>query len=248
MTTPVPLSTLPQAPTSSSAKLRVLDLYCCAGGAAMGYRRAGFDVVGVDIAPQPHYPYPFIQADVLELDPAWIAAFDVVHASPPCQRYTRLRHRYTRNHHPDLIAPTRALLEAAGRPYVIENVEDAKRLLIDPVMLCGLMFPGLRVFRHRYFETRGFSLEQPTHPSHRGVHCHTLDKRKAHYGSTDQWRDFVMVNGGGNSTVAAAADAMGLTGRTLTKQELNEAIPPAYTEHIGRAALTALDPAHSHAA
>ncbi|MEV5893163.1 DNA cytosine methyltransferase [Nonomuraea fuscirosea] len=222
-------------PADTPSRPRLLDLYCCAGGAATGYRRAGFDVTGVDIAPQPHYPYPFLQADVLTLDPTWIAGFDAVHASPPCQRYTRLRHRYACNRHPDLIAPTRALLHAAGRPYVIENVEDAKHLLHDPVMLCGLMFPGLRVFRHRYFETSGFTLNPPAHRSHRGMRCHTLDKRKAHYGSTNEWRDFVMVNGGGNSTVAAAADAMGMTGRELTKQELNEAIPPAYTHHIGQA-------------
>ncbi len=234
------MTTLPTLPPRRPNGLRLLDLFCCAGGAAQGYHRAGFEVTGVDIAPQPNYPYTFIRADVLDLDPAWIATFDVVHASPPCQRYTRLRHRYQRNEHPDLIAPTRNLLLTAGRPYVIENVEDARHLLHNPVMLCGLMFPGLRVFRHRYFETSRIPLRQPEHPSHRGVRCHTLDKRKAHYGTTDQWRDFVMVNGGGNCTVAAAADAMGLAGRHLTKQELNEAIPPAYTHHIGRAILPAL--------
>jgi DNA (cytosine-5)-methyltransferase 1 len=212
----------------------MLDLYSCAGAAADGYDEAGFEVTGVDKDPQPNYPYAFVQADVMSLDPAWIASFDVVHASPPCQFYTELRHLYASNDHPDLIGPTRELLKAAGRPYVIENVDDARGELIDPVMLCGRMFPGLRVFRHRWFET-SFELEQPAHPSHRGVVCHTFDKRKKHYGKTNEWRDFVSVTGGGNCTRLAAADAMGLNHRYLTKDELNEAIPPQFTRHIGAA-------------
>jgi len=223
---------------------RLLDLYSCAGGAADGYASVGFEIVGVDKDPQPRYPYPFVRADVMDLDPKWIATFDAVHASPPCQRYSRLRHRYTVNPHPDLIAPTRDLLHKAQAvrpfPYVIENVEGAKGELVDPVMLCGTMFPGLRVIRHRLFEVHGFDLAQPAHPPCRKVRCHTLDKRKKHYGTTDEWRDFVMVNGGGNSSRAAAADAMGLAHRYLTKDEINEAIPPAYTEFVGRALMAHL--------
>lgn len=220
--------------------MRILDICCCAGAAADGYAAAGFEPVGVDVTDQPRYPYEFIKADLLDLDPAWISAsFDAVHASPPCQRYTRLRHRYSVNRHPDLIGPTRDLLRKTGLPYVIENVEDARPELIDPVMLCGRMFPGLRVFRHRLFET-SFPLESETHPTHQGVLCHTLDKRKRHYGRTDEMRDFVMVNGGGNSSRQAAAHAMGLAHRYLTKEELNEAIPPAYTQHIGLALMAHL--------
>jgi DNA (cytosine-5)-methyltransferase 1 len=221
---------------------RLLDVCCCAGCASEGYAAAGFEVVGVDLHPQPRYPYEFIQADLLDLDPAWIAAeFDALHISPPCQKYTRLRHRYTVNAHPDLIGPARRLAVATGLPYVIENVEDARGELVDPVMLCGRMFPGLRVFRHRYFETGGgLVLDRPEHASHRGVRCHTLDKRKKHYGTTNEWTDFVMVNGGGNCSRLAAADAMGMNHRYLTKDELNEAIPPAYTRHIGEALMAHL--------
>lgn len=225
-----------------TSRPRLLDLYSCAGVGASGYHRAGFDVVGVDINPQLHYPYEHITANVLDLDPAWIATFDAVHASPPCQHYTELRHRYVRNDHPALIAPTRELLRAAGRPYVIENVEDARAELIDPVMLCGRMFPGLRVFRHRLFETSGFALPQLAHPSHRGVVCHTFDKRKKQFGRTDEWTDFVSVTGGGNCRKAAALDAMGVPERTeLTKKEINEAIPAAYTEFIGAALLAEIE-------
>jgi DNA (cytosine-5)-methyltransferase 1 len=220
---------------------KLLDLFSCAGLGAEGYADR-FEVTGVDIDPQPHYPYEFIQADVLTLDPAWIATFDAVHASPPCQHYTELRHRYVRNDHPALIAPTRELLEAAGRPYVIENVEGARKELKGPLLLlCGLMFPDLRVFRHRLFET-SFDLTMPMHPLHGETVCHTLDKRKRQYGHTDEMQDFVTVTGGGNCTKAAAADAMGVAHRTeLTKQELNEGIPPAYTRHIARFLLADLE-------
>ena len=227
---------------SRTTRPRLLELYSCAGVGGEGYHDT-FDVTAVDINPQPHYPDQkrFIKADVLTLDPAWIATFDAVHASPPCQHYTELRHRYVTNDHPALIKPTRTLLEAAGRPYVIENVEDARSELLDPVMLCGRMFPELRVYRHRVFEVAGFTLEQPAHPRH-DVLCHTLDKRKAHYGKTNEWVNFVQVTGGGNSTKAAALDAMGVPHRTeLTKQEINEAIPPAYTRYIARALAAELE-------
>jgi len=222
--------------TGPTPRPRLLDLFCCAGGAADGYAAAGFEVVGVDKNPQPNYPYRFIQENAIGTLAArdFLATFDAIHASPPCQRYTRLRHRYTENRHPDLIDVIRPGLIASRLPYVIENVEDARGRLRDPVMLCGTMFDGLRVSRHRYFET-SFPLTAPRscpgrHPLH-----YTLDKRKAHYGRLDEWTAFVSVNGGGNCSRAAAADAMGLAHRYLTKGELNEAIPPAYTRHIGEA-------------
>lgn len=207
---------------------RLLDLFCCAGGAATGYHRAGFDVVGVDIAPQPRYPFEFKQADVLSLESAWIAEFDVIHASPPCQAYSDLAARNGNGDQwPKLIEPVRNMLRATGLPYVIENVEGAP--LQNYVVLCGTMFIGLRVLRHRLFETN-FPIVPPPHQPHPKVH--TLDRRKSHYGKTDEWKDYVQVTGGGNSSVAAARDAMGIS--WMLKKELNEAIPPAYAEFVGR--------------
>lgn len=206
---------------------KLLDLFCCAGGAAVGYRRAGFDVVGVDIEEQPNYPFEFIRADALDLDASFLSRFDVIHASPPCQAYSDLAARNGNGHEwPDLIDPVREMLIDSGRPYVIENVEGAP--LRDYVVLCGTMFPALRVIRHRLFEAN-FPLETPAHGKHPLVHTH--DRRKGHYGHTDEWRDFVQVTGGGNCTIAAARDAMGID--WMTKREINEAIPPAYTKYGG---------------
>ncbi len=211
----------------------LLDLFCGAGGAAVGYHRAGFDVVGVDIAPQPNYPFEFVRMDALELANGWSwrdwrYEFAAIHASPPCQRYSDLARRNgNADAWPDLVAATRQALRSTGLPYVIENVEGAP--LIDPVMLCGTMFGGLRVIRHRLFESN-LSLSQPMHPEHPLVFTH--DKRKAHYGKLDQDTAFVQVTGGGNATVANKADAMGI--EWMTGAELNEAIPPIYAEHIGR--------------
>lgn len=221
-------------PQPIKRKPRLLDLFCCAGGAGVGYSRAGFEVVGVDIDPQPNYPLPFIQGDVLKLDPKFIALFDAIHASPPCQSYSDLAKRNgNADAWPRLIDPVRTLLVQSGRPYVIENVEGAP--LWDPVVLCGTMFPGLRVLRHRLFEAN-FPIEAPKHGKHPKVH--TFDKRKSHFGKTNDMRDFVQVTGGGNCTIAAAKDAMGI--HWMTKNELNESIPPAYTRFIGKQLLAHL--------
>jgi DNA (cytosine-5)-methyltransferase 1 len=211
---------------------KLLDLFCCAGGAATGYKRAGFDVVGVDIKPQPNYPFPFVKADVLELDLKFISTFDAVHASPPCQSYSDLAKRNgNADAWPRLIDPIRDMLVRSGLLYVIENVEGAP--LRNPVMLCGTMFTGLRVLRHRLFEAN-FPILTPKHGTHPKVH--TFDKRKSHYGKTNDMVDFVQVTGGGNCTIAAARDAMGID--WMTKNELNEAIPPAYTRLIGKQLLS----------
>ena len=174
--------------------MRLLDLFCCAGGAAAGYHQAGFEIVGVDIDAQPNYPYEFMQADVMNLDPGWMASFDAIHASPPCQGYSVLAKR---NGNGDqwakLIPAMRDVLAGTGRPYVIENVVGAP--LIDPLLLCGTMFEGLRVIRHRLFESN-LLLSAPG-PCRPHPLCHTRDKRKNHYGRTDEWIDFVQVNGGG---------------------------------------------------
>ena len=211
-----------------NSKPRLLDLFCCAGGGAVGYARAGFEVVGVDINPQPRYPFQFIQGDALDLDRGFLESFDAVHASPPCQSYSDLAKRNGNAHMwPRLVEPVRELLMSLDVPYVIENVEGAP--LLDPTILCGTMFPGLRVLRHRLFESN-LALVAPPHPKHPLVY--TRDKRKAHYGKLDQNVAFVSVNGGGNCSIANARSAMGID--WMNKGELNESIPPAYTEYLGK--------------
>jgi DNA (cytosine-5)-methyltransferase 1 len=216
---------------STRARPRLLDLFCGAGGAAVGYYRAGWDVVGVDIEEQPNYPFEFVQGDAFDFMLAWLRNagehFDAIHASPPCQAYSDLQKRTGRTY-PKLIGHVRELLIEGGLPYVIENVEGAP--LIDPILLCGTMFPGLRVLRHRLFESN-VSLSAPAHPKpHPLVFTH--DKRKAHYGQLDQDTSYVQVTGGGNCSVANKAAAMGID--WMTGAELNEAIPPRYTEYVGR--------------
>lgn len=223
----------------SSGKPALLDLFCCAGGTGAGYAKAGFEVVGVDIKPQPHYPFKFIQADALTLDPGFIASFDAIHASPPCQSYSDLAKRNgNADAWPRLIEPVRELLIQSGKPYIIENVEGAP--LLNPIILCGTMFKGLRVIRHRLFETN-FPVAVPPHGKHPLVH--TFDKRKSHFGKTDEMRDFVSVTGGGNCSVAAAKTAMDID--WMTKNEMNEAIPPAYTELIGRQLIAYIKKRHA---
>lgn len=209
------------------AHLRLLDLYCGAGGAAMGYHRAGFaEIVGVDIAPQPRYPFTFVQGDAIEYALAHGHEFDVLHASPPCQRYSSLK-SMTRRDYPDLIAPTRDALIRSGKPYVIENVPDAP--LVGPIMLCGLMF-GLRVLRHRLFETN-FALAAPAHPKH-DVRCAPQGRRAS------VSRPLVTVTGH-FAGIAYAREAMGIG--WMTRDELAQAIPPAYTEYIGRHLMESLN-------
>ena len=218
-----------------SGRRRLLDLFCCEGGAATGYHQAGFDVVGVDIDPQPRYPFPFIQKDATAVDMRFVRSFDALHASPPCQKHSDLAKRNgNADAWPCFIAPVRALFVASGLPYVIENVEGAP--LVDPVMLCGTMFPETRVLRHRLFETNW-----PLIPRAHGKHplVYTMDKRKAHYGKLNEWTSPVQVTGGGNCSKAAAADAMGMP--WASKHGLNEAIPPAYTRFIGEQLLEFLN-------
>jgi DNA (cytosine-5)-methyltransferase 1 len=220
---------LPQILGSKFSKDKpwILDLFCGAGGAGMGYHQAGFEVIGVDINPQPNYPFSFIQCDVLMLDQKFMSLFDAVHASPPCQAYSDLAKRNGNGHMwPKLIEPVRNILKCTGLPYIIENVEGAP--LHNPIILCGTMFNNLRVIRHRLFEAN-FPIVAPPHGKHPLVH--TFDKRKSHFGKTDENKDFVQVTGGGNCTIVAARAAMGIN--WMSKKEINEAIPPAYTKFIG---------------
>jgi DNA (cytosine-5)-methyltransferase 1 len=169
-----------------SAKPRLLDLFCCAGGAARGYQRAGFDVWGVDIARQPRYVGDhFTQGDAVQVVAQFLLdngyyRFDAIHASPPCQAHSDLQKQSKRSYR-DWIPEVRTLLEASHLPYVIENVEGAP--LLDPITLCGTQFPGLRVLRHRLFESNLPLVAPSHHPRHPLVF--TRDKRKAHYGRLD---------------------------------------------------------------
>ena len=207
-------------------KPRLLDLFCKAGGAGAGYAQAGFEVVGVDIEPQRRYPFDFVQGDVLALTPDFLAGFDAIHASPPCQAHS-LAQRIQSREHPDLVEPTRKLLRASGRPYVIENVEGAP--LIEPVTLCGSMFHGLKTYRHRLFEL-SFPLNQPAHPPH------VAPTRKM--GRPPEAGEFMHVVGN-FSGVAQAREAMGID--WMSRDELREAIPPAYTRFLGEHLLRVLN-------
>lgn len=218
------------------SKLRGLELCCKAGGSGEGYRRAGFDMVGVDITPQPRYPFEFMQRDALTLEPAWIAAnFDFVHASPPCQGYTDLRHAPGAKGAPRLIGEFRELLRKTGLPYVIENVQKARAFMESPITLCGTMFglnsQGAQLRRHRLFESNieidppGSCRHDPTKPviGVYGGHSRIRAARFGGRGTRDVWQ-------GGHKP--AAATAMGINWMTLA--ELSEAIPPAFTQHIGQ--------------
>ena len=207
-------------------KPRLLDLFCGAGGAGMGYHRAGFEVVGVDLNPQPHYPFEFHQADAIRYAAEHWREFDAVHASPPCQAHSRASSRWDRAHL-DLIPATRGFLEVAGLPYVIENVPGAP--LRADFSLCGCMFdlPGLR--RERWFETSwsGVVMRPPCHHTGRTITV------AGHPGGSST-RD-------GDSGFGSKAEwqrAMGID--WMTADELAQAIPPAYTEHIGRQLIAAL--------
>lgn len=204
--------------------MRLLDLYCKAGGASAGYNQAGFEVVGVDITKQRRYPYEFIQADALEIlnDHEFLSQFDVIAASPPCQTHSRTQH--LRNAQGkgtskiDLIPQTRTALMASGKPYVIENVPGAP--LVNPVQCCGSSF-GLKVRRHRLFESNLPLV---------GTFCdHKAQGRPVGiYGSM---RDNIPQGGKTASTMAEASGAMGIS--WMIWSELVEAIPPAYTHHLG---------------
>ena len=224
--------------------MRLLDLFCGAGGAAMGYHRAGFtEIVGVDLRPQPRYPFDFVQADALTFP---LEGFDAIHASPPCQFASVATPMAYRPLHPNLIPAIRARLQDAGVPAVIENVPNARRHLQEPmVMLCGSMF-GLQVWRHRYFE--GVHFIPPAAP----YTCNhiTTDLVTAPPGSNARKaranRAPVLVTGttrrkdGGRFEFSTEEKRQAMQIDWMVKTELDEAIPPAYTEFIGRRLLEAL--------
>lgn len=198
---------------------RALDLFCGAGGASMGLHRAGYDVTGVDIAPQPHYPFRFVRADALR-PPFDLRQFDFIWASPPCQAHSKTRAIHGKTY-PNLIPETRAMLTAAGVPFTIENVPGAP--LINPTMLCGTMF-GLGVIRHRHFET-SFAILAPECGRHGATNSHRGYSTGA---------EFITVAGNNYRRVEGEA-AMGIDWMR-SRPALSQAIPPAYSEFIGRAA------------
>jgi hypothetical protein len=218
---------------------RLLDLYCCAGGASVGYHRAGFEVTGVDVMSQRNYPFEFVWGDALTIMKVrrdWIReTFSAIHASPPCQDYSTLTQGNREredwwDRHEDLIDATREGLQDLGLPWVIENVPAS--WIRPDITLCGEMF-GLGVIRHRYFEIGGWA------PGEKIAH-------KPHRGKTRGWRHgkftegpYVPVYGagGGKGSVADWREAMGIDWMS-TRRELSEAIPPAYTEWVGGQLLT----------
>jgi len=218
----------------------LLDLFCGAGGAAMGYHRAGFDVVGVDLAPQPNYPFPFIQGDAM----TWpLERVDAVHASPPCQAFTTMANR-SRRDLPDLLTPTLARLAAFPGPWVVENVAGASRLMPNAFRLAGGMF-GLNVHRPRYFVSNCLILTPAmTAPPAGGIGV---------YGRAHDGRGLSKRPGGRGIANAGTIEYTGYrAAKSLDEAHIamgmdwadwygtKEAIPPAYTEHIGAQLLGAV--------
>lgn len=206
---------------------KLLDLYCGGGGAGYGYERAGFDVTGVDNAPQPKHQGRFIQADAIEYLKLNHHRFDAIHASPPCQAYSlaSMQFRAAGKEYLDLIESTRSALIETGLPFVIENVPGSP--LIDPIELCGLMF-GLRTYRHRLFESN-VKLTAPVHPVHVA--------RNARMGRKPKDGEFIQYVGH-FSGVKQVQEMTGLY--WLGQKELAQSIPPQYTEYIGRQILELL--------
>lgn len=197
--------------------MKVLDLFCGAGGAAMGMHRAGFEVTGVDINSQPRYPFHFIRGDALEAD---LSGYDLVWASPPCQRHSRMSQcKIGLNQtYPDLIGNVRTMLKEWGGLYIIENVQGAP--LIKPEMLCGAMF-DLKTYRHRYFESN-VPLWTKWHPPH------DVPTSKAGH-----WKPGTFISVAGHcAPIKMAREAMGID--WMTREEMAEAIPPAFSEFLGR--------------
>ena len=204
---------------------RLLDLFSGAGGAGTGYSRAGFEVVGVDIAPMPNYPFEFHQGDAIEYLMEHWREFDAVHASVPCQASCTLTKGTNKGRqYPQLIPATRDALDLTGLPYVIENVQGSQ--LRRDLTLCGEMF-GLAVIRHRYFELGRWTAVAPAHKAHRG---RVAGMRHGEWFTGPYFA--VYGEGGGKGSVAEWQAAMGITW-TADRHEIAEAIPPAYAEHIG---------------
>jgi DNA (cytosine-5)-methyltransferase 1 len=204
--------------------VRVLDLFCCQGGAGKGYADAGFEVVGVDVSPQKRYPFTFVQADAIAYLLEHGHEFDFIHASPPCQ-FDSVTAQLNDSEHPDLIEPTIEALETVGVPWVVENVGGALPKLANAVMLCGAPF-GLHTYRHRYFKTGGWTLPQPEHPKHEHKNVKMGRALK-----TGDWYHAV----GNFSGVEYARQDMRVP--WMNRDGVRECIPPVYAEYVGLAFL-----------
>lgn len=210
--------------------MKILDLFCGVGGASVGYHRAGFEVVGVDINPQPDYPFEFIQADAIDiLKDVDLSGFHAIHTSPPCQAHSYISKGTNKGReYINLVPETRELLARAEKNYgvvtVIENVPGAG--LRKDAVLCGEMF-GLSVIRHRHFEM-SFHPKRIAHKPHRG-------KVAGWRHGVIQSGPYVSVygDGGYKGTVAEWQEAMDIVW-TDNRKSIAEAIPPAYTEWLGK--------------
>lgn len=228
---------------------KLLDLFCCAGGSSVGYHRAGFDVFGVDIDFYEHFPYEMAVSDAvvfmerfLDGRAQWglrLSDFAAIHASPPCQAFSNATARnQSEDHrlkHLDLITPTRPLLEQSGLPFVIENVPAARSHLVDPVQLCGSSF-GLDIRRHRLFETNWDFV---------GLACD-------HAWQTPRFRNRDNRSRTGLQSVVTVAGHLNYPGEKelrekamginwMSTHELAEALPPAYTEYVGKQLLGVIE-------
>lgn len=211
----------------------LLDLFCGAGGAGHGYHLAGFDVTGVDLFPQPRYPYRFIQADAIEYLRHHWARFDVIHASPPCKVHTTLK-AFSGAHHTNLIPPVRSLLSTIDRPWIIENVPGAP--LHSPVTLCGSSF-GLGVRRHRLFESNRTLTTPPCDHAGQAARSPGYPVKRYHSGRPVVTMSpvvgvFGRGQGLGPGEIEMWKRAMDID--WMTREEMREAIPPAYSAHLGR--------------
>lgn len=194
----------------------------------MGYRQAGFEVVGVDICPQKNYPFEFHQGDALDFAIHHGYEFDFIHASPPCQFFSELTPPARKHLHPNLIPQTREILLALGEPYIIENVEAARGHLVNPLMLCGSMF-GLPIWRHRYFENSPGLFASP-------AHCNHNFKPILVSGTTGSGGKGLAVGiHRKENTAEEKRQAMGTP--WMTEKEVTQAIPPAYTQWLGQKAI-----------
>jgi DNA (cytosine-5)-methyltransferase 1 len=204
------------------SKPKALDLFCKAGGTSMGLHRAGFEVTGVDIEPQKRYPFNFVLGDALEYVALHGHNYDLIVAGPPCQLYSVTSSLSSVNH-PDLVEPTREALKTTRKPYIIENVPGAP--LENPIKLCGTMFPNLRVIRHRLFECEPVIWFPPSPCQHIG-----RTAKRGVFG-TFQNGYYLTVTGEGFLRDEARV-AMGIS--WMSSKELSQAIPPAYTEWLGK--------------
>lgn len=206
--------------------MKLLDAFCCQGGASAGYAAAGFAVQGVDIVPQARYPYDFHLADAVRFIREHGAEFDFIHASPPCQAYSATQ-RINQNVHPDLIALTRDALNSTGRPWVIENVSAARTWLRNPSMLCGTQF-GLHTYRHRLFECGDWpGFDEPIHVEHA--------EHSIKMGRPLQAGNFYHAVGNFCGVPYVRSD---MDVPWMNRDGIRECIPPAYAKYVGAAFLT----------